>query len=333
MAESSRPILLIGETGTGKSHSARLIHEYRKLFLKQKDRPFFSANVAELGKDRIENELFGHEKGAYTGADQMKQGYVELSDGGTLFLDEIGELPLHLQATLLKVLDEKKFRRLGSGTERTSNFQLICATNRSLEDMIEKGEFREDLYMRISTLILKLPNLEERREDIPELVRALLPKACVENSIFVSFEDIPTDFIDYLQDVPFKGNVRGLEQQLSRLLLFSPRDRQGRPLLSRWREVEGLAMKRFSANAKQSPKSLAEFVSQNLDFLSPEFAGYPKFMADLSEKIFRSAFARLGTAAEVARVFKVTDGAISYRRKSLGITDSSSGRGKKVKPL
>ncbi len=324
MAESSRPILIIGETGTGKSHSARLLHEHRKQFLKQKDRPFFAVNVAELGKDRIENELFGHEKGSYTGADQMRQGYLELADGGTLFLDEIGELPLELQAKLLKVLDEKKFRRIGSPTERSSNFHLICATNRPLEEMVERGEFREDLWMRISTLLVQLPTLKERKEDIPQLIRALLPKACTDNSVFVSFDDLPQDFIDYLYDVPFKGNVRGLEQQLSRLLLFSPRDKNGLPLLTRWREVPGLALKRFSASSNHTPRTLSEFVGQNLDFNSPDFSGYQEFMSEMSEKIFRSAFARFQGVNEVARALKLSKATVSYHKRSLRLVTAAS---------
>ncbi len=326
MAESSRPILIVGETGTGKSHSARLLHEYRKQFLKQKDRPFFAVNIAELGKERIENELFGHEKGSYTGADQMKQGYLELADGGTLFLDEIGEAPLELQAKLLKVLDEKKFRRIGSPTERTSNFHLICATNRPLEQMVENGQFREDLYMRISTLVVQLPTLKERREDIPSLIQALLPKACSDNSVFVTYEDLPTDFIRYLQDVPFKGNVRGLEQQLSRLLLFAPRDKNGVPVLSRWREIPGLAIKRFSPGTTQTPQSLSEFVGHNLDFQSPDFVSYKAFMDDLSEKIFQSAFARYKGVNEVARVLKVGKTTVSRHKQTIGLRSSFSSK-------
>jgi len=323
MGETNRPILLIGESGTGKTHSARLIHEHRRSFLKQTKRPFFAVNIAELGKERIENELFGHEKGAYTGAHEMKSGYIELADGGTLFLDEIGEAPLDLQAKLLKVLDEKKFRRLGSGTERSSNFHLICATNRNLEEMVERKEFREDLYMRIATFPLRLPTLEERREDIPHLIRALLPKACADNSIFVKFEELPQDFIEYLTDVPFKGNVRGLEHQISRLLLLSPRDSDGRPQLHRWREVSGMQMKR-STTVKGHPKSLSEYLSQTLDFRSVEFPGFSTYMEELGNKIFHSAFAQMKNAAEVARVFKMSESAVSERRKRLGLQKKSA---------
>lgn len=319
LAETTRPILLMGEPGSGKTLSAKLIHDQRKIFLKQNDRPFFAVNIAELGRERAENELFGHERGAYTGADQMKEGYFELANGGTLFLDEIGEASLELQAKLLRVIDEKKFRRLGSGTERTSNFHLICATNRPLEAMVESGEFREDLYMRISTFILQLPTLAERQEDIPELIKVLLRKACVDNSVFVEYEDLPKDFIEYLKDVPFKGNVRGLEQQISRLLLFTPRTPEGKPELHRWRDVPGIALKRSSRIIKESPKSMIEFISQNIDFKAPDFPGLYPFLDHLSDKLFQSAFAHFDSSAQVARVFRMAESTVSLRRKHLGL--------------
>lgn len=316
MAETIRPVLLIGETGTGKTHSANLLHEYRQQFFKQTKRPFVAVNMGAIPKNLMESELFGYEAGAFTGAVKQKLGIFELADRGTLFLDEIAELPLELQVKLLTVLEEKKFRRLGSMVERKVDFQLISATNRPLQEMMERGEFREDLYWRISTFELEVPTLKDRREDIPDLIRSLLKKVCSDNSVFVSYDDLPQDFIEYLQDSPFKGNVRGLEQQLSRLLLYAPKDRYGKPALHRWREVSGLALKRSSMEIKQNARGLMEFVSQQLDFEAAECPKFHDFMEELGDKIIKASLSRYGNRpTKVARALGLSHATISLRKK------------------
>lgn len=311
VAETPQPVLLLGEMGTGKTHSARMIHEYRQQYLKQTNRPISEVRLASIPAEDLEGELFGSDKG------NSKIGYIEKSHNGTLFLDEIGGIPESIQVKLLRAIEEKKFKRIGSSIERSCHFKLICSTNRNLEQLVEEGKFREDFYLQISTFVLQMPSLKEREEDLPELIRALLPNACQKASSYISFEDLPKDFIDYLRDVPFRGNLKGLEQQLCRLLLDSPRDKQGQPFLQRWREIPGLKIKRSSPEAKLNSKTLSEFVSQNLDFNDPQFPGLQSFLEDLDEKIFNTALARLSKPVAVARALKLSEGSVSQRRKQL----------------
>ncbi len=162
IAETQAPVLITGESGTGKEVIAKLIHQLSP----RKEGPFIKINCAAIPETLLEAELFGYEKGAFTGAVHSKPGLFELAEGGTLFLDEIGEMPLSLQAKLLRVLQDQTFRRLGSLRELKVNFRLITATNRNLEEMIKNGLFREDLYWRLNVINIHIPPLRERKEDI-----------------------------------------------------------------------------------------------------------------------------------------------------------------------
>ena len=184
-----------------------------------------------------ESELFGHEEGAFTGAKKRRFGALERAKGGTLFLDEIAEAPLTLQVKLLTALDEKKFFRVGGEQEVKSEFRLICATNRDLEKLVREGKFREELYRRIAILEIKVPSVRERKEDMTEIIRAVLPRCCRDARVDVRLEDIPADFIAKLSENPPVGNIGGIEQQLIRLLAHAPRDRKDRPLLKQWRGI------------------------------------------------------------------------------------------------
>lgn len=237
--ESNRPVLITGESGTGKTITAKLIHETRTKFLKEKDRPFIKVIISALPPSLIEAELFGSVEGAYTDAKKPRVGYVELANCGTLFLDEVAEIPLSAQAALLGVLDDGEFSRVGSSTKLKSSFKLICATNKDLEEMVKTGTFSEALYYRIRAFTIRIPSLEERRDDIPEIIRAVLPKCCRQNNVFVKFEDIPGEVIEFLKENVPPGNIRGIEDQLSRLLILSPKDKQGFPLFKNWRSVPG----------------------------------------------------------------------------------------------
>ena len=237
VAESNRPVLLLGDSGTGKTTAAKLVHEFRQTYLKQADRPFIALNMASISSTMAEGELFGNEAGAYTDAKTARPGYIELANHGTLFLDEIGEASLELQAKLLKVLDEGKFFRLGGKKEIQSRFKLVCATNRNLDEMVEAGQFRQDLFMRISTFPVRMPTLEERKEDIPEIVNSLLPKCCEENQVFIHFKELPEDFIEFLQENKIDGNIRGIDHCLARLLVYAPKDKKGRPQFQGWRSI------------------------------------------------------------------------------------------------
>ncbi|MCK5070817.1 MAG: sigma-54-dependent Fis family transcriptional regulator [Desulfocapsa sp.] len=200
--------LIHGETGTGKELVARLIH----LMGPRKNSPFIEVNCAAIPENLFESELFGHEKGSFTGAASQRRGRFELAEGGTLFLDEVGELPLHLQAKLLRTLQEKKVSRVGSEKEIAVDARVITATNKDLKEMVSEGTFREDLYFRLNVLELKVPPLRERRDDIVELTDFFLGKYAVNGMSFAP------DAIAQLVKYSFPGNVRELEHLIQRLV-------------------------------------------------------------------------------------------------------------------
>ncbi len=214
--DTTEPVLITGESGVGKEVIAQHIHRRSKLA----DKPFIAINSAALPETLLENELFGHEKGAFTGAQTLKKGKIELVKGGTLFLDEIGDLPPSIQAKLLRVLQEKRFYRLGGEKELKADFRLITATNRSLIDEVKKGKFREDLFYRLNVIPIHIPPLRERPDDIPALINHIVESYCAENKIPVPRID-PT-LIAYLSRLEWKGNIRQLKNTLIRMLVLSP---------------------------------------------------------------------------------------------------------------
>src|SRR5829696_2604485 len=213
VARSNATVLLRGESGTGKEMIANAIH-YNSLRSK---RPLIKLNCAALPDTLIEAELFGHEKGAFTGADRFKKGRFEMAEGGTLFLDEIGDLPLQTQIKLLRVLQEREFERLGGTETIKSNIRLITATNKNLEQAIANGSFREDLYYRLNVFAIHLPPLRERKSDIMLLAEHFLEKYEQEHDKRI--RRISTPAIDMLMAYHFPGNVRELENAIERAVL------------------------------------------------------------------------------------------------------------------
>jgi DNA-binding NtrC family response regulator len=212
-AETDATVLLEGESGTGKSRIARMIHRWSD----RKDRPFVSVNCAALPEQLLESELFGYEKGAFTGAHTKRQGKFEAARNGTIFLDEIGEISLPLQAKLLQVVQEKSFMPLGSNRMVHVNVRIIAATNRDLKTMVEEGLFREDLYYRLNIIDIFIPPLRERKEDIPPLIRRFLEKQRAKyNKSFT----LSPELIDRLVKYPWPGNVRELENAVERAVVL-----------------------------------------------------------------------------------------------------------------
>lgn len=209
VAPSDSCITIVGETGTGKELVARALHNKSR-----RSGPFQAINVGALPETLLESELFGHEKGAFTDAKGQRRGVFELSKGGTVFLDEIGETNAKLQVNLLRVLEEKKLRRVGGDSEIDINVRIITATNRPLEKMVESGEFRKDLYYRINTVIIQMPPLRERRDDIPLLIEHFIAKYTKKTI------EIAPEAIELLLNYDFPGNIRELEQIIERALLF-----------------------------------------------------------------------------------------------------------------
>lgn len=213
MASNTLNVLLLGETGTGKELAAKLIHKFSNRHTK----PFIALNCAAIPQDLFESQFFGHEKGAFTGADTLKIGHIELAQGGTLFLDEIGEMPLGLQGKLLRFLETRTFRRLGGKTELVSEAKIITATNVDLLDEIRTGRFREDLYFRLSQLTLELLPLRKRRDDIPALVEHFIAQASHELHLP---KVVPSkEALTILRDYPFPGNIRELKNTVYSAML------------------------------------------------------------------------------------------------------------------
>lgn len=205
LSRSSISVLINGQSGTGKELVAGALHKHSP----RKDKPFIALNMAAIPKDLIESELFGHEKGAFTGAAGVRQGRFEQANGGTLFLDEIGDMPLDVQTRLLRVLADGQFYRVGGHSPVQVDVRIIAATHQDLERLVQQGQFREDLFHRLNVIRVHLPPLRERREDIPQLARHFLAAAARE--IGVEAKILAKDTAVKLQQLPWPGNVRQLE--------------------------------------------------------------------------------------------------------------------------
>jgi two-component system nitrogen regulation response regulator NtrX len=217
-APSKMRVLITGENGTGKELVASAIHENSP----RSDKPFVKLNCAAIPKDLIESELFGHEKGAFTGATSKKQGKFEIADGGTLLLDEIGDMSLDTQAKLLRVLEEEEFEKLGGGRPMKVDVRVIASTNKNLQEEIKKGRFREDLYFRISVMPIEVPPLRERKEDIPLLVEYFTKLFCEENNR--PGKEFTPGAIKVLMSYDWPGNVRELKNLIERLVIMAEGD-------------------------------------------------------------------------------------------------------------
>ena len=217
VAPTNASVLIEGESGTGKELVARSIHYNSP----RKDNPLVAVNCAAFAESLLESELFGHEKGAFTGAAAMKKGRFEMADKGTLFLDEIGELPMPLQVKLLRVLQEKTIERVGGTTTIPVDFRLIAATNKVLEDEIAQKKFREDLYYRLNVVKAVIPPLRERQEDIPLLINHFIEKFTRESGAVSQVKGISRDAAQVLCDHPWNGNVRELENIIERSVILA----------------------------------------------------------------------------------------------------------------
>jgi two-component system response regulator PilR (NtrC family) len=218
VAQTNSNVLITGKSGTGKELVAKAIHFNSN----RKDKIFLPVNCGAISENLIESELFGHKKGAFTGAVEEKAGYFKVADGGTLFLDEIGDLPLNMQVKLLRVLEDKKFIPVGSSKPVSTNVRIIAATNQNLYKKMEAGEFREDLYYRLNVIEIKLPSLNERVEDIPLLVNYFVEKYC--NEMGKKILRVDNNAMKMLINHTWRGGIRELENIIERSVIFADND-------------------------------------------------------------------------------------------------------------
>ncbi len=240
-------VLIIGESGTGKDLTAKAIHERSK----RKGNKFFAIDISTLSSTILESELFGHVKGAFTGATTDKPGVFEVADHGTIFLDEIGNLPVETQARLLRVLQQKEFFPVGSTVVRKVDIRLIFATNQNLKQLVTEGKFREDLYYRLNVFPLRIPPLRERREDIPDLVTHFLSKYC--ESAGRSTPRITAESLQLMMDYHWPGNVRELEHVVERMTILVEGD-----------EIEPLHVSAALYRTESSIRSMVPKTSEEL---------------------------------------------------------------------
>lgn len=297
VSQSKATVLLRGESGTGKELIARAIHYHSK----RCDKPFISVNCAAIPDNLIESDLFGHEKGAFTGAIQTKRGRFEMADGGTLFLDEIGDIPLSTQVKLLRVLQEKRFERVGGSKSINVDVRIITATNRDLEAAVMKGGFREDLYYRLNVVPVRIPPLRERKEDIPPLVGHFLQIYNEENSRDIK---ISNEALDTLLMYDWPGNVRELENCVERMIVMAKNEiimAEDVPLNIGTDFIVG---KDQEGSAKGSLKTLDRTIE------------------DIEKERIIEALKRCGyIQAKAARQLGITARQIGYKIKKYGIED------------
>jgi two-component system, NtrC family, nitrogen regulation response regulator GlnG len=264
MMQTDLTVMINGESGTGKELVARALHDYGR----RRKGPFVAINMAAIPRDLIEAELFGHEKGAFTGAVQRKAGQFEQADGGTLFLDEIGDMPMEAQTRLLRVLQQGEYMSVGGRTPIKTDVRIVAATHKDLRNAIAAGTFREDLFYRINVVPVRLPPLRDRSEDIPDLIHHFLKNAVKEG---LSNKRISPEGMDVMKHYPWPGNVRELENLVRRLSALYPQDEIGAEIISTELNAHSLETPLTTSSNEQMVVSL-ELATER--YLSRYFAGF-----------------------------------------------------------
>ena len=312
LSQSHATVLINGESGTGKELVARALHRHSP----RRDAPFIAINTAAIPRDLLESELFGHEKGAFTGAGGQRRGRFEQADGGTLFLDEIGDMPAELQTRLLRVLSDGNFYRVGGHQSVKANVRVIAATHQNLEDRVKDGLFREDLFHRLNVIRLRLPPLRERHEDVPLLARHFLSKSATE--LGVDVKRLSDTALKFLQGLAFPGNVRQLENLCHWLTVMAPgqtievadlppelRDHPSDAAPADWLSVLGM----------EADRLIAVMPGQVFDRLTRGFEGV---------LIRRALAATGGRRIEAAQLLGIGRNTITRKIQELGLEDSKA---------
>ena len=313
VAPSDSTVLLLGETGTGKELIARAIHEHSR----RKDRTFIKLNCAAIPTGLLESELFGHEKGAFTGAISQKIGRLELADQGTLFLDEVGDIPIEIQPKLLRALQEREFERLGSTHTRKVNVRLVAATNRDLEKMMATKEFRSDLYYRLNVFPIRIPPLRDRREDIPLLVSYFVQKSS--KQMQKNIETIPMSVMKGLTVWDWPGNIRELENFIERAVILT----RGKSLEAPLTELrKSSTAEPAEAAAQPGNEDIARIVKETIKSLNGKKDITGEHARKQREEIVRALTdckGRVGGADGAAARIGINRTTLLSRMKKLGI--------------
>lgn len=315
LARSQAPVYISGESGSGKELAAKLIHQNSS----RAEAPFIAVNCGAIPENLMESEFFGYKKGAFTGATQDKVGMFQAASGGTLFLDEVADLPLTMQVKLLRAIQEKKVRMVGSTAEEAVDVRIISATHKNLSEMMDQGLFRKDLYYRLNVIQLKMPALRERPVDIPIMANMLLEKLCQHQNITLPEIDIKA--LTYLSTLSFPGNVRELENMLERALALC----DGKTITT-----EDLSLEDFETLSEETPRGESmqrstETSAYSIDIRSEEFKldnlNLTDYLEDIEKKAIIQALQKTNnnkTAA--AKLLGVTFRTLRYRLDKLGLS-------------
>ena len=278
LSQNDLTVMIYGESGTGKELVAKALHKYST----RSEKPFIALNMAAIPNDLIESELFGHEKGSFTGAHQKSDGKFKLAEKGTLFLDEIGDMPIDAQTRLLRVLQEGEFTPIGGKEKIQADTRIIAATHKNLSNLIEKGEFREDLFYRLNVVPISIPPLRERKEDIPELVNHFLDKA---KDLKLEPKKFTTESFQILEKYQWPGNVRELENFIMKLCaLYIDENIMNEDLTEEILNLQKLDQQMLDTE-NQFSKILENYLSRNINKINKEYQGdvYNYFVTELEK--------------------------------------------------
>ena len=278
LSQNDLTVMIYGESGTGKELVAKALHKYSA----RSEKPFIALNMAAIPNDLIESELFGHEKGSFTGAHQKNDGKFKLAEKGTLFLDEIGDMPIDAQTRLLRVLQEGEFTPIGGKEKILADTRIIAATHKNLSSLIEKGEFREDLFYRLNVVPINIPPLRERKEDIPELVNHFIEKA---KTLKLEPKKFTTESFQILEKYQWPGNVRELENFILKLCaLYTDEIIMNEDLVKEIKNLQKLDQQMLDTDSQFS-KILENYLSKNINKINTEYKGdvYNYFVTELEK--------------------------------------------------
>jgi len=320
LMNSDLTVLITGESGTGKELIAKALHEFGT----RKNSTFVAINMAAIPKDLIESELFGHEKGAFTGAIDKKIGKFEVANGGTLFLDEIGDMPIEAQTRLLRVLQEGEFLSVGGTKPIKTNVRIVAATNKSLDEQIKLGAFREDLFYRINVIPIKLPPLRQRKDDIPALVNHFIASNLNQSTSFT----IEKEGIEYLKNHDWPGNIRELENFIKRLITLYPEEIVSQEIIKNEFAILGTDN---SVNESRNIKSLEDYIVTYLsrfsinDFDDSEKGLYQSVLLEFEKPVLNYVLkATGGNQIKASKILGLNRNTLRKKLRMLNIEFSKS---------